>query len=70
MMKWGIGSSILCAALAAAICDGQGFTIHTVTGNGVGGYSGDNLPATAAEIWGPLRYGRGCSRQHLYRGHE
>ncbi len=39
--------------LVAAACSGQTYTVRALAGDGIGGYSGDNVPATSSEIWGP-----------------
>ncbi len=44
--------------------------ITTVAGNGTPGFSGDNGPATSAQLIGPHGRRRGFSRQPLHRGHR
>ena len=56
MVKRGTGwwacALLFVAAVSSARCWGQGLLIGTVAGNGTSGYSGDNGPATQAEIFG------------------
>ena len=44
---------ILLALVMSCSTFGQSYTIYTVAGNGTLGYTGDNGPATSAEIHGP-----------------
>ena len=41
--------------------------IATVAGNGTQGFSGDNGPATSAQLWSPGPHRRGLGRQPLHR---
>ncbi|HEX3743412.1 MAG TPA: hypothetical protein VHW09_05770 [Bryobacteraceae bacterium] len=42
----------LCASLLlTTLCSAQGYTITTVAGDGILGYTGDNGPALRAELW-------------------
>jgi uncharacterized protein (TIGR03437 family) len=48
------GVSVTITEAAAGSALGQTYTIYTVAGNGVGGYSGDNGPATSAQLYHPV----------------
>ena len=45
---------VAAACIAAASAQAVGGTIYTVAGTGVGGYNGDNVAATSAELYHPF----------------
>jgi hypothetical protein len=42
---------VLVSLASPRFCAAQGYTINTVAGDGVQGYTGDNGPALQAELW-------------------
>ncbi len=53
MTKTWTGFWLSAVCLAGPPCFGQGYLIRTLAGNGVAGYSNDNVAATSSELWSP-----------------